>query len=174
MRTIDLLPSIPPSTPPPNYWGSSRQYRHMPWSEIELVTSQCTGWCSTKLSHTGQGNNMLLDLVICDCIFSPGRKYFICSMMNQVACGVSVLCQHQQEQGDRLWNGCCVSGGLYMQHCCPDRVVKIKWDQYSYSKCKVCHGLRRVQDEAINSPRVGCGLVALKFWWPRNWPTSLR
>ena len=36
-------------------WGQNLQHRHVPWSGIELVTSQFMGPRSCQLSHTGQG-----------------------------------------------------------------------------------------------------------------------
>lgn len=131
-RTIDRL-----SSPPPHHWGSSRQYRHVPWSEIEPVTSQCMGWYSTKLSHTGQGNSMLLDLVMCECIFSPGRSVlFALRWIRWLV--VCLCCANTRCKGTDYGKDAVLSGGLCMQDCCPDRVVKIKWAQCSYSKCQVC------------------------------------
>ena len=41
-------------------WGSNPQPRHVPWSGIEPVTFQFTGWCSNDLSHTGQRSSRFI------------------------------------------------------------------------------------------------------------------
>ena len=39
--------------------GSNPQPRYVPQLWIELTTFHCTGWCSNKLSHMGQGHSII-------------------------------------------------------------------------------------------------------------------